>query len=313
MAAGRYMPFTSREHRLFVPLPSLPPRRRSHSCAPFASCILMSVFDKYKIPRSQVDLEAIAQQMFLYLRVHAEDTQFLSYDPTRRDQIIAELYAHPDCKPSCWPQDIVGANLPLEKYDEYLAHANDAIAQLTPPKSLEDRVVRSHIAIAATMVFSQYKVRYALQDHHDLFLRVGKRWSDLMDEWMKTEFLRMFPDRAAKVSQNRQASTPSTRHALPSPPTSSHSGKPKALAADEIKEYLQNPHTVLGKRFLCTPPPGGDDDYKGMWQVESYSARMRDGHVDQEFQVLVEAFEGASVPMGRDEVEFLLKHSVVVG
>ncbi|KAI0349822.1 hypothetical protein OH77DRAFT_1431655 [Trametes cingulata] len=274
----------------------------------------MSAIDKYKIPRAQVDVEALAQQMFLYLRIHAEDTQFLSYDPTRRDQIIAEMYAHPDCKPSCWPCDIVGANMPLEKYDEYLAHANDAIAQLTPPKSLEDRVVRAHIAVAASMVFSQYKVGYALQDHHDLFNRVGKRWSDLMDEWMKTEFRRLFPDRAAKVSQNQQACIPSTRHDLLNPPTSTGSrfGASTGLDADEIAEFLHGPHTMLGKRFLCTPPPG-QEDYKGVWEVESYSAHMRDGLVDQEFQVMLEAFDGASVPMSRDDVEFLLKHSVVAG
>ena len=97
----------------------------------------MSV-DMYKVPREQVNVEAIAQQIARYLRIHAEDTEFLSYDPARRDAIIAELYAHPDCKPSIWPDQLVGANLPIEKYDEYLAHADAAIEQLTPPQSLEE-------------------------------------------------------------------------------------------------------------------------------------------------------------------------------
>ena len=97
----------------------------------------MSV-DMYKVPREQVTVEAIAQQIARYMRIHAEDTEFLSYDPAGRDAIIAELYAHPDCKPSIWPDQLVGANLPIEKYDEYLAHADAAIEQLTPPQSLEE-------------------------------------------------------------------------------------------------------------------------------------------------------------------------------
>ena len=94
--------------------------------------------DFYKIPSDLVDAEALAQEQAWYLRMAGEDTEFLSYDPAGRDAIIAELYAHPDCKPSIWPDQLVGANLPIEKYDEYLAHADAAIEQLTPPQSLEE-------------------------------------------------------------------------------------------------------------------------------------------------------------------------------
>ena len=99
----------------------------------------MAHIEKYKVPRNLIDVEAIAQTMARYLIISSEDTEFLSYDPTRRDQIIAQLQAQPGFKRSSWPCDIVGgSDLPLEKYDEYLAKADAGIAQLTPPKSLEE-------------------------------------------------------------------------------------------------------------------------------------------------------------------------------
>ncbi|KAI0363271.1 hypothetical protein BV20DRAFT_975867 [Pilatotrama ljubarskyi] len=273
----------------------------------------MSAIDKYKIPRAQVNVEALAQQMFLYLRVHAEDTQFLSHDPTRREQIIAEMYAHTDRKPFCWPPALVAADL-AEQYDGYLAQADDAIARLTPPKSLEDRVLRAHVALAATMVFRQYKIAYALQDHQDLAEQVAKRWCDLMGDWMATEFPRLFPDFAAKPSQSRQTSAAPTHPNPLSRLSTPHPSEAETLAADEIAGYLQYPGTIVGKRFLCTPPPGEEEEYvQGTWEVQSYRTRVVDGEVDQEFWVVAEAFDNASVPMGHDEIESLLKHSTRVG
>ena len=52
----------------------------------------MSSLDIYKVPREKVDVEAIAQGMARYLKMTAEDAEYLSYDPARRDAIIAELY-----------------------------------------------------------------------------------------------------------------------------------------------------------------------------------------------------------------------------
>ena len=87
--------------------------------------------EKYIIPRAQVDVEAMAQQIFLYLRVHGEDTEYLSYDPTLRDAKIAELYANPSCKASFWPDDIVGEDPSPEQINAYLSQANAAIEALT--------------------------------------------------------------------------------------------------------------------------------------------------------------------------------------
>ncbi|KAI0671283.1 hypothetical protein C8Q78DRAFT_850523 [Trametes maxima] len=273
----------------------------------------MSSLDKYKVPREQVDVEALAQELARYNQICAEDTEFLDYDHAARDRITAELYANPDCKPSAFPHDTVGGDdEPLEKYDAYLAQVNAAIADLTPPKSLEDRVVRNHLAFAALMVFMRYKVGYALLDHYDLRMKVIRRYSDLTTLWMDNEYPRLFPDRAAKLKQDSAVPTPPTRGNPLTPPSTNHSDSPKAIPAGEVAHYLANPQTLLGKRFLHTPPPDGEQDYEGEWAIESYSVRMREGRVEHEFQVLLEEMDGASLPMDREEVEFLLKHSILV-
>lgn len=98
----------------------------------------MTSLDIYHIPREQVDVEGLAQEFARYLRLNAIDTQMLSEHPQERDALIAELNAHPDIKPSYWPHDTVGADLPPERYDEYLAQVNAAIEQLSPPSSLKE-------------------------------------------------------------------------------------------------------------------------------------------------------------------------------
>ena len=93
--------------------------------------------DLYKVPRDQVDVEALAQELARYLRITTEDTEYLSYDPARRDAIIAELYTLPGVKSSPYANEFVTDG---QDPDEYLGPANAAIAELTPPKSLEEWV-----------------------------------------------------------------------------------------------------------------------------------------------------------------------------
>lgn len=98
----------------------------------------MTSIDIYTVPRDQVDVEALARHFVKYLQINAVDVQELrvSEHPQRRDALIAELYARPETKPTFWPKDTVGVDLPPEKYDEYLAQVDAAIEQLTPPNSL---------------------------------------------------------------------------------------------------------------------------------------------------------------------------------
>ena len=89
----------------------------------------------YKIPRNLVDVEAIAQELARYLKITAEDTQFLHYHATERDRLIAELYKNPDLKSSVAPHQFVQLG---EDPDTHLIPVNAEIDRLTPPKTLEE-------------------------------------------------------------------------------------------------------------------------------------------------------------------------------
>lgn len=78
-------------------------------------------------------------------------------------------------------------------------------------------------------------------------------------------------------------------------------------------ELLNSPHMLLKKRYQHSPPPDQDQDYKGEWEMASYSVRVVDGEVEHEYQILLDELGGALVPMGREEVRFLLMHSTLVG
>lgn len=155
----------------------------------------MTSLDIYDIPREQVDVEGLANEFARYLKLNAIDAQMLSEHPQQRDALFAELQAHPDIKPSFWPHDTVGADLPPERYDEYLAQVNAAIEQLSPPSSLKERVatkyylvtlcsscipsrvLRAHLVLAATMVFTEYKWANPLRNHPDLREQVCVRYN----------------------------------------------------------------------------------------------------------------------------------------
>ncbi|KAI9001263.1 hypothetical protein BD414DRAFT_404324 [Trametes punicea] len=271
----------------------------------------MASIERYKIPRAQVDVEQIAQDFFTYLRVTAEDAEILSHDVARRDALIAKLYANPAVKPSSMPDDMVGVDPSPEQYNDYLKHANAAIARLTPPKSLDDRVLRLHMAAAAMNVFREYKISYALQDHYDLKMKIFRRYNKLFSNWIKTEFPLISGRRRGQAVVEQAMRTPPTQRTPLSPPLMHHHGRAKAISAEEVADYLNNPHTLLRKQFRVDDP-GDENDYKGLWTLESYTMRVREDQIDHEFVVCMEALNGAALPMGREEVEFLLRQSTVV-
>ena len=45
--------------------------------------------DQYKVPRVSVNVESLAQELSHYLKMTSEDTEFLSYHPTRRDEFVS--------------------------------------------------------------------------------------------------------------------------------------------------------------------------------------------------------------------------------
>ncbi|KAI0365028.1 hypothetical protein BV20DRAFT_973730, partial [Pilatotrama ljubarskyi] len=272
----------------------------------------MAGLEKYLIPRAQIDVEAMAQQFYHYLRIGAEDAEVLSQFPSQRDEKIAALYASPACKPSFWPRDMIGDDPSPEEVDAFLAQANAQIDQLTPPKDLDERLIRAHVSGAALMMYQQYKWGHGLRAHYDLQRQVFVRYNALMKEWRRNEFPRLFPQRAGNMRGDPATSIPPTHRAPLSPPATRHAAGAKLVTASDIAEYLNSPHTLLDKQFEHSPPPGQDEGYKGLWELESYTTRKREGRVDHEFLIALEACDGATIPMDREEVHFLLQYSTVV-
>ncbi|KAM5539584.1 hypothetical protein V8D89_006693 [Ganoderma adspersum] len=271
--------------------------------------------DIYKLPRASVDVEAMAQELARYLQMTAEDAEVLSQDPTRRDELIAELYKQPGVKPNSYASQFV----PLGgDPDAHLVPANAEIAKLTPPKSFEDRVHRLHLAFAALMVYNQYKVGYALLDLPDLERKVERRRHEIMDDWRRNVFHVRFPPRRRGFVPSKQPSAPNVppgpSQALRIPSLLPSGYSLEGASEDEMLNFLNNPHTMIGKQFIHSPPQGRDRDQQdsGTWEIISYTVKKAAGGVEHEYQVLLQASGSDPVPMDREEVRYLLQHSTVV-
>ncbi|TBU46769.1 hypothetical protein BD309DRAFT_887877 [Dichomitus squalens] len=264
--------------------------------------------DVYKIPRESVDVEALAQQACRYLKIAAEDAEFLSYHATRRDEIVAELYRQPGIKHDTSP----GQFVPLGgDPDVHLIPANVVIEQLTPPKSLEDRVKRLHFAAAAMSVFGQFKITYGLLDHPDLEMQYQRRMTQIMSVYYKTEFALLFPESMKRAAAKRMPATPPTLGHLPGPSTRP-STVPGRVSREDVDQFLNNSNTLVGKRFVHSPQGEGqdqDDSDYGTWHVASYTVRAADGGVEHEYQVVLEGLGGGALPMDGDEIRYLLQDS----
>ncbi|PIL24421.1 hypothetical protein GSI_14175 [Ganoderma sinense ZZ0214-1] len=252
----------------------------------------------------------MAQELARYLQMTAEDTEVLSQDPTRRDKIIAELYKQPGLKPNCYASQFVS---PGGDPDAHLVPANDEIAKLTPPKSFEDRVNRLHLAFAAMMVYNQYKVAYALRDLPHLELKVQARRREIMDEWRRDVFNVKFPPRRRGYEASQTPSTSPTQARDPTSPPSCHVSL-QQVPDDEALDFLANPHTMIGKQFVHSPPAQrADQEDSGVWEVISYTVKKADdGGIKHEYQVLLQAFGADPVPMDKEEVRYLLQYSTPV-
>lgn len=90
----------------------------------------------YKVPRESVDVEALAQQAARYMIIAAEDSEVLNRDPTRRNELYAQVSNRPDVKPGAFaPEEMVAFG---EDPDVYLNRVDEELQKKTPPNSLEE-------------------------------------------------------------------------------------------------------------------------------------------------------------------------------
>ncbi|TBU46428.1 hypothetical protein BD309DRAFT_988806 [Dichomitus squalens] len=125
----------------------------------------------------------------------------------------------------------------------------------------------------------------------------------IMNEWYKTEYPRLFPDR---VKLAKTSSTPPTFGPLPIAPHTRLLTAPRSLSSEEVAQLLSSPGTLVGKRFLYSPPLQEQED-RGAWEVVSYTVRKAGEGIEHEFQVVCEALGGDSLPMDEKEVRDLLR------
>ncbi|KAI1791677.1 hypothetical protein LXA43DRAFT_389838 [Ganoderma leucocontextum] len=276
--------------------------------------------DKYKVPRESVDVESLAQELCRYLKITAEDTEFLSDHPARRDELTAKLYKQPGVQRNFSANQFVPRG---GDPDTHLIPANAEIERLTPPATLEDRVARLQVASAALLVFTQYKVGYALLGHSDLERQVQQRKKQILDEWRKTEFARLFPESVKRASTTASATPPTrgsgwrtARPSLQPLSAAAASSASRPVSDDEAAQFLSDPSSFVGKRFVCSPPEDDDrldPEDRGLWEVVSYRVHKDEGVVDREYMVLTEDLPEDPLPMGEKQVRAMLRYSTFAG
>ncbi|KDQ16110.1 hypothetical protein BOTBODRAFT_186794 [Botryobasidium botryosum FD-172 SS1] len=234
--------------------------------------------DHYKVDRASVDVEALAQRQARYLKIHAEEAQILAADPTARDRAIAEMNSSPMVKPGG-----LGASLLVpfgEDPNPYL-DGLDAVLDKAAVTT-EERVKRLNCAICGLLVFSEYKVRFALLDYPDLKKKVQLRTQQIFDEWVAGDFAQKFGIQTS----------PSQPRASPSPPPRPPAASLKHIDATSIDHLLKNPNFIFDMKFLLPDKP----DDGSAWELESFS-HSKSG---VQFNIL---FEGCDDPIPHDAQE----------
>ena len=100
-------------------------------------------FEKFKIPRNQINVEALAKAYCMYAAIAAVDTAFLARDPARRDQLYKEMCNNPKVSRNWMPEAVVPPEEGPEGVDRHLALVDREIAARTPPATFEECVLYS--------------------------------------------------------------------------------------------------------------------------------------------------------------------------
>ena len=96
---------------------------------------------------------------------------------------------------------------------------------------------------------------------------------------------------------------------------SSPADKPQPYASlfqTKVEHFLNNPRTMMGVKFICSPPNTENAGLQGEWTLEAHAIRIGDDDtVDEEYEVRLAASPDALMTLSRDEVQYLLKFSHV--
>lgn len=76
------------------------------------------------------------------------------------------------------------------------------------------------------------------------------------------------------------------------------------MEKDEATEFLKSPHILVGRKFVRDLPQN-----ECGWEVAAFNARMVDGRVDYEYQVMFDAFGEDLIPMDTESIHDLLQVS----
>ena len=100
-----------------------------------------NVFDKFKLPKNQINIEALVKAYCMYAQIAAVDTTVMGRDPAQRDQLYNSMSNNPQISKDWMPEAIVAPEEGPEGVDRYLALVDKEIAARTPPATFEECVL----------------------------------------------------------------------------------------------------------------------------------------------------------------------------
>lgn len=130
-----------------------------------------------------------------------------------------------------------------------------------------------------------------------------------MKDWRQTELPRIRGQVRGLTHKETPSTPPSTSRSATLqvlPPSGDNARCLRAILQEEVDNFLKSPQTLAGQTFMSN---SSENDLSGAWTVASFTVQMVDNRIDHEYQVLLEIFKGAPLPMGEEEVRELLKHS----
>ena len=100
-----------------------------------------NVFDKFKLPKDQINIERLVKAYCMYAAISAVDTTLMGHDPAQRDQLYHSMCNNPQVSKNWMPEAVVSPETGPQGVDSYLALVDREIAARTPPATFEECVL----------------------------------------------------------------------------------------------------------------------------------------------------------------------------